>query len=475
MEYSDLDLSVLKGILSNKRYAIDFASECDAKIFSPDVWNFANIIVNYVKSFKEVPTPRILTERFSKNQQLVDYCNSIYKKIDDHPYDDREFKYNLQKLKKKYAERQLIELKDSLVKDSSEIDVDKNIKEAQRRIQNVKSLNQTKAYDRRTLKENIDVFREEFNEKLKNPSFDSGVMTGYSVLDSSTGGLRPGEMLLVGGESGAGKSMFLMNMAIQIWLQGNTIDTTSDFKLGYDVLYFSLEMPYKPCFNRILSRLSGVPSKVLKQPVGKDGNKHLNKEEKQKIQKTLQFIKSYPNEFEIIDIPRGATAEQIEILYEEAKTRFNPKVVVVDYLGIMDDESKDDDWLKLGVIAGKLHELSRVHNLIMLSAVQLNRVKAGSKDSEERIGMHRIGRSALIMTHANIGIQIHSRLNERNFPDMEYFIIKNRDGEQNKGRLLKNLSCGALLDSKQEHQEENIGYEFTDFDDISSSADALEI
>lgn len=474
MQHSDLDLSVLRGILSNKRNAIDFAAECDAKIFSPDIWNFANIIVSYVKSFKEVPTQRILSERLSKNTQLAEYCLGLYKKIESLPYDDREYKYDLQKLKKVYAERQLLELKDSLVKDSSQIDIDKNLKEAQRKIQNIKSLNQTKTYERRTLKENIDVFREEFNEKLKNPSFDHGIMTGYSVLDSSTGGLRSGEMLLIGGESGAGKSMLLMNMAIQMWMQENTIDTVSDFKPGNDVLYFSLEMPYKPCFNRVLSRLSGVPSKVLKQPTTKDGEKKLNKEDKQKLQKTLQFIKSYPNEFEIIDIPRGATAEQIEILYEEARTRFNPKIVVVDYLGIMDDESKDDDWLKLGIIAGKLHELSRVHNIVMLSAVQLNRTKAGSKDAEDRVGMHRIGRSALIMTHANIGIQIHSRPNEKNYPDMEYFIIKNRDGEQNKGKLLKNLACGTLVDVEPEEEQSNT-YEFTDFDDISHSAEALEI
>lgn len=474
MEYSDLDLSVLKGILTNKRYAIDFASECDTKIFSPDIWNFANIVISYVKSYKEVPTLRVLTEKFSKNEQALEYCSNLFKVIDNFSYDDREYKFDLQKIKKRYAERQVLELKSSLLKDNSSLDVDGFIKDAQRKIQNVKSLNKTKAYERRTLKENIDFFREEFNEKLKNPDFDRGVMTGYSVLDSCTGGLRPGELLLIGGESGAGKSMLLMNMAIQMWLQENTINTTSDFKPGNDVLYFSLEMPYKPCFNRVLSRLSNVPSKALKQPVSKDGSKNLAKDDRVKIQKALQFIKNYPNEFEIIDIPRGATAEQIETLYEDAKNRFNPKIVVVDYLGIMDDDSKDDDWLKLGIIAGKLHELSRVHNLIMLSAVQLNRNKAGSKDSEDRVGMHRIGRSALIMTHANIGIQIHTRPNEKANPDMEYFIIKNRDGEQNKGRLLKNLSCGTLTDIKQDGNDDN-KYEFTYFDDISQSVDAFEI
>lgn len=141
----------------------------------------------------------------------------------------------------------------------------------------------------------------------------------------------------------------------------------------------------------------------------------------------------------------------------------------------MDDDSKDDDWLKLGKIAGKVHELARVHNTIVLSAVQLNRSKASSKDTEDRIGMHRIGRSALIMTHANIGIQIETRPNEKNYPDMYYHLIKNRDGEQGKGKLIKNLSCGTLLDDEIKVEDEDVGYDFTDVDDISEKIEFLDI
>lgn len=477
MNIPDLDLSILKTITTNKKHAIDFATDCETKLFSTDVWNFANLVVSYVKNFKEVPTLRVLTERLAKgnNASLIDYCNSLWSKIDAHKYDDKEYKFDLDKLKTRYSEKQFSDLKELFNKnDPSKTDIEKSLQEVERKIQNIKSLRRTKAYERRTLKNHIPLFRDKFNEKLQNPLFDQGLMTGYSYLDSATGGLRPGELLLIGGESGGGKSMLLMNIALQMWLQENTVDMKDNFKPGINVLYFSLEMPYEPCYNRVLSRLSGVPSKSIRQPVTKDGKRKVSKEEAAKIKTVLQFTDNYPNQFEIIDIPRGATAEQVELLFEEAKTEFDPQVIVIDYLGIMDDESQDDDWLKLGKIAGKIHELGRAQGLVVLSAVQLNRSKGGSKDSEEKIGMHRIGRSALIMTHANIGIQIETRPNEKQFPDMFYHLIKNRDGEQGKGKLIKNLACGTLLDDPIK-EEESTDYEFTDLDDISEKIEYLDI
>ncbi len=471
MSYSDLDLNILKTIVTNKKHAVEFASDCSINIFDSDVWNFANLVVGYTRTFKEIPTQRVIIEKLGKNDKVIEYVNALWKKLEDHKYDDKEYKFDLDKLKKRYQLKQLSQLNESLSK--GDTDVNAVLANVQKTLSNVKSVNQVKAYDRRTLKDSITDFRDEFNAKMKDPKFDSGLQTGYSFLDSATGGLREGELLLVGGESGAGKSMFLMNLAIQLWMQKNSLAMTEGFTEGCNVMYFSLEMPFKPCRNRVLSRLSGVTSKLLRNPVSPEGKLKINGDDRNKLKTALQFINNYPFEFEIIDIPRGATVDRIETLYEEAKLKFNPKVVVVDYLGIMDDEgNKEDDWLKLGTIAGKLHEFVRAHNLIGLSAVQLNRVKA-SKDVEERVGMHRIGRSALIMHHANIGVQIETRQNEKQYPDMYYHLIKNRDGEQGKGKLIKNLSCGTLLDD--EIKNEDTGFEFTDFDDISEKIEFLDI
>lgn len=474
---NNLDLNILKIIISNKKYAIDFTNECDAKLFESNFWNFANLAISYIKLFKEVPTLRVLIDKASKNDNLINHINEIWKKISDHQYDEKEYKHDLAKIKSRYADRELSKLSEKLAKavDGDKIDIETQLSEINKSIFNIKSLNQTKSYGRKTLKESVEEFRDEFNAKIQNPDFDRGIMTGYSALDEATGGLRPSELILLGGESGAGKSMFLMNIALQIWMQNNTIEMHQNFNKGYNVVYFSLEMPFKPCRNRVYSRLAGIPSKLIREPISKDGKMKLSSEQRLKLKIALQFIKNYPYQFEIVDIPRGATAEQIEILFEEAKVKYNPDIVVIDYLGIMDDDSKDDDWLKLGKITGKVHELCRVHNTTILTAVQLNRAKGGGKDSEDRVGMHRIGRSALIMTHANVGIQIETRLNEKDYPDMIYHLIKVRDGGQGKGKLIKNLSCGTLLDDKASYKENDTGYEFTDIDDISEKIELLDI
>jgi replicative DNA helicase len=160
------------------------------------------------------------------------------------------------------------------------------------------------------------------------------------------------------------------------------------------------------------------------------------------------------------------------LLYEEAKVLYDPKIVVIDYLGLMSYSDENmEDWLRLGKISEAIHEFSRVHNLTTLSAIQLNRAK-GAKE-EDKIGLHRIGRSALIMQNANIGIQIESRPNEKSHPDMFYHLIKCRDGELGRGRLLKNLACGTLIDDKVE--EDPTTFEMRDIDDISEKIELLDI
>ena len=111
----------------------------------------------------------------------------------------------------------------------------------------------------------------------------------------------------------------------------------------------------------------------------------------------------------------------------------------------MDSLSEEgDDWLRLGKIAGKLHEFARSYNLVMMTAVQLNRSTA--KDPADAIGLHRIGRSSQIMHHATIGIQILTRKNEDTFSDLEYYIIKNRNGECGKHNLKKKFQTATLVD-----------------------------
>ena len=474
MRYPELDLLVLKAIITNKQCALDFASGCSSNIFDTSLWHAANLIITHIKTYKDIPTLNILIEKIPKTTPaLTETVTNIWQQIENTTYNDKEYKHNLEKLQYRFSVEQILNLKSKLETLQQEnVNPKKIVKDLQQTVQNITSITKTKTYDRKTLKDSLIPFREEVNAKLNNPNFDRGIPTNYSFIDNATDGLRPGELLIIGGESNSGKSMLLMNLAVQMWMQKNTIDMTSNFTLGHNILYFSLEMPFKPCRNRIYSRLSGVPSRFIKRPITDDGRSRLNEQDRHKLKTALQFIDKYPYQFEIVDIPRGATPEQLEILFEESKTRYNPEIIVIDYLGLMEAESSnEDDWLKLGLITGQVHEMCRAQNIIGLTAVQLNRTKSTSKDTEEKIGMHRIGRSSLIMTHADVGIQIETRPNEKNYPDMITHLIKVRDGELGRGKLLKNLACGTLLDN----DETDGAPTFINADDITEEIEFFDI
>lgn len=469
MSYNELDLAVLKAITTNKKQALDFASECDAKLFTSDVWNFANVVVSYTRNYKDIPTLKIIVDKLSKgnNEKQIESIKKVWDQIDKLQVDEREFKHNLEKIKKRFAERQINALKDSFNKmDAGSVDIQKAVADMQKTVQTIASITQSKAYDRRTLKEHLPVFVEKFNTKRINPKVDEGLKVGYSFFDFATNGVKPADFVIIAGESGFGKSLLLNNMAVQTWMQSNTIDTPVDqLKPGKNIIYFSLEMPYDDCFNRLLSRLSGVPSRRIESP------HDLDKEEMGKIRKALDFINTYPSKFEIVDIA-DACANDLEALLND--TQFDFDAIFIDYLGIMkpNEHSDEADWLKQGVIAYETRAIARKFKLPIFTAVQLNR-KSNAKDPADNIGLSRLARSATIATHATTVIQIENRPNEENFPDFIYHIIKNRKGMKGKGKLIKNLACATLLDETTD--EDPTIFEMRDIDDISGKIELLDL
>lgn len=243
-------------------------------------------------------------------------------------------------------------------------------------------------------------------------------------------------------------SMMLNNMAIQMWMQKNTVFTDpQNYGKGHNILYFSLEMPFAACFRRTLACLADLPIYGIRDcKIPADKINRLNS--------AAKFIDQFPYTFEIVDIPRGVTVEQIEARYNESiAAGNNPEVVIVDYMGLMDtNENINEDWLKLNHIAANLHEFGRVYDVPTLTAVQLNRPQKNVKDSSELIGLHRIGRSSLILHHANIAIQLEKRKDEHTYSDLIYHIIKNRDGELGNHILYKKFSHATLRDMDEPYQ-----------------------
>jgi replicative DNA helicase len=466
MSELDLEMRIMKAMIDHQRLAMDFAYLHNSKLFIDSTnRQLVRCMIDYIKVYRSKPTRDSLID-FSRNRDLAEEIDKFWEYTSDFTYNEADYNFDIDKIKTRYAQHIISNLKNALPEDETS-DVTEHISSIERTMADIRSLSSERSFEKKTLRQYVPEFKKEYTAKFKNPELGKGVLTGYSCLDFLKNGLRPADLLIICGETGNGKSMWLNNMAINMWMQNNTIDTPQEeLSTGYNIMYFSLEMPYQDCFRRTISQIADVPSYGIR-------DSKLNQIEAKSMAKALKFMERYPYEFDIIDVARGFTVDELELHFQEAKSRYRPDVIVIDYLGLMDNINQDgdsQDWLKLGELTGKVHEFGRTHQIPILTAVQLNRPdkKSKKKDEDDDIGLHRIGRSNLIAHHASIVIQIANRKGEKTRPDFVYHILKNRDGQLGKATILKNFAHSRIIDRPYDcESDEGMASYLNSRDDIS--------
>lgn len=435
----ELDLVILKTILNNRKCALEFVNDCDEKLFTADLWRFAKLVIDCIRVYKEVPTQKVLIERAQtlKNAAFVEHINTIFTKLTSINHDEKEYRHNLAKLKQRFSEKLISTLKETL----NPSDIKKNVNEIQSTLNSIKNINQTKIYKEGSLKDYSRDFINIYNQKLKDPNFNVGIKTGYTFIDYVNAGMRPGELLIFAGITNSGKSLLLMNTAIQMWLGNNNIDMRDNFQKGCNVLLFSLEMNYEDYMQRAVARIAMVPQHNIRDA-------KLETNEKSRINSAFKFVNSYGNYFKVIDLPRKATIETIEMIVEEQEELYGkPDVVVIDYLNLMDvaaNGGETQDWLIQGKISENLHEFARTKGVIAISAIQLN-PKGGQNNGD--FGIKDFRRSTQISDNCDMIIIMNTRKDEKNYPQMQLSMVKNRRGPLANASLHKYLECCAILDT----------------------------
>ncbi len=99
------------------------------------------------------------------------------------------------------------------------------------------------------IKDLVDKELSELKERLESDQSIIGISSGYPLLDEMTAGFKPGDMIVLAGRPGMGKTSFALNMALEIAKTGNT------------VAFFSLEMPSSQLLNRIIATECCINSK----------------------------------------------------------------------------------------------------------------------------------------------------------------------------------------------------------------------
>ena len=244
-----------------------------------------------------------------------------------------------------------------------------------------------------------------------------GHSTGFPDLDEKTAGLHGGELLILAGRPGSGKTALALNIARHVSAEE-----------GAGVCFFSLEMSAEQLVQRILSQ-GGVDAQKLR--TGR-GLVHTDFTRMAEISAELEH-----RDFNIDD--SGA----LNILEAKARTRRLGRrlrldgkklgLVVVDYLQLLendpDERSGENRATQVAVISRGLKALARDMNVPILALSQLNR--AVDNRPNRRPMLSDLRESGAIEQDADLVLFLHQeegKAGAAEAEEVELIIGKQRNG-----------------------------------------------
>ena len=234
----------------------------------------------------------------------------------------------------------------------------------------------------------------------------TGVPTGLSTLDAITSGWQPGDLVILAGRPGMGKTAFAVQSAIA----------------ADRVMFFSLEMTTGQLIERAVCNVGALPNRWFKFP--KESPDHAM----QLIHGASAKVAKLRMSFE--DKP-GMSADAIEAAVRQAHMADPLKLIIVDHLGIIGREGKHDAS-ELGAITARMKRIAKEIAPVLLLC-QLNRSLESRNDKRPLLSdlrdSGRIEEDADIV----IGLYRDSYYTKNTDPDSDFIevnVLKNRSGEQ---------------------------------------------
>lgn len=180
-----------------------------------------------------------------------------------------------------------------------------------------------------------------------------GVPTGFIDFDRMTHGLHKGNLVIVAGRPGMGKTSLALNIAQYV-----------AFHEGEGVGIFSLEMSQQELALRVMCSEAGIPFGRLRAG-------HLSKEEWRKIHDVERRTKEAP--LYIDDSPNPSLLE-VASKARRLKAEKGLSLVILDYLQLMQAGGKYENRnLEIGAISRGLKQLAKELELPVMALSQLSR------------------------------------------------------------------------------------------------------
>lgn len=233
-----------------------------------------------------------------------------------------------------------------------------------------------------------------------------GLSTGISRLDSDTTGVRPGELWVIGGRAGEGKS----SLALQIAM-ANTEN-------GTPTAIFSIEMSKDQILQRAWAAESGVEAWKIRDP------RRMNPDEWARATRTALKIAEQPL---YIDDSSSLTTTELAARARLLIKQHKVELIIVDYVQIIDGEGRDERQ-RVTRISKALRQLAKDENVGVIALSQLTRPRDG--DTNRRPTKFDLKESGSLEADAHTVILIYRPTDNFNefTGDDELIIGKQRNG-----------------------------------------------
>ncbi len=258
------------------------------------------------------------------------------------------------------------------------------------------------------------------------------VPTGWKNFDKKLfGGFNRGELNIFAGGSGAGKSLFLQNLACNYAEQ------------GLNCVYVTLELSEKLTAMRIDAMMTETPTREIYKDLDT-------------VDLKVKMKAKTSGKLRIKYIPAGATALDVRAYVKEFEIQHNLKcdVILIDYLDLLMPMNKrvspSDLFVKDKYVSEELRNVAVDMNALLITASQLNRA---SVEEIEFDHSHISGGLSKIQTADNvIGIFTSRAMRERGKYQIQFMKTRSSSGVGHKVDLEFNVDTLRILDLAEDEE-----------------------
>ncbi|MEA1910995.1 MAG: replicative DNA helicase [Spirochaetota bacterium] len=190
----------------------------------------------------------------------------------------------------------------------------------------------------------------------------TGVPTGFTELDNMTSGFQNSEFIIIGARPSIGKTALALTMAANMAINNKI-----------PVGFFTLEMSEMALMNRLIASESRISSTNLRSGMLKPNDFHNLTEAAGRIYEAPLYIDDTPN-MKLLDLRAQA---------RRMLTKEGVKIIFVDYIGLIEPESKNNvpRHEQVAEISRSLKSLAREMEVPIVCLSQVGRQSEGKPPS----------------------------------------------------------------------------------------------